>query len=254
MFRIRVPLCTVCLLLACLLLSGCGSSAVRPDTDTGTAPPGTDASGASASGTDDLYEAVIAELRDELMREKAERYVEEAGYRQRIAELEQALTLSGIRPDQGAAQSVSGQPQADGDEPSVPASVSAPVDLRESGSTASAFRFAVSDGTVTVTAYVGTGGAVTVPAEIGGYPVTAIGESAFRDAPVTSVVLPDGVRQIGWFAFSGCPGLTSVTVPASVISIGYGAFENCPSVTVTASPGSYAAGWAGSYGLPVKAP
>ena len=59
---------------------------------------------------------------------------------------------------------------------------------------------------ITITGYSGEGGAITIPDEIDGLPVTSIGN----------------------FAFYLCTGLTSVTIPDSVTSIGYDAFAGCP--------------------------
>ena len=50
-------------------------------------------------------------------------------------------------------------------------------------------------------------------------------------APVTDLVVPDGVTSIGKIAFYDCTSLTSVTVPESVTSIGIWAFYNCTGVT-----------------------
>ena len=44
-----------------------------------------------------------------------------------------------------------------------------------------------------------------------------------RDA---GVVIPDGVTQIGSWAFSKCKGLSSVTIPAGVTVIGAMAFDS----------------------------
>ena len=93
---------------------------------------------------------------------------------------------------------------------------------------------------------------MAVPAEIGGCPVVAIGDGAFRGAGITAVILPDTVETVGWFAFADCTELASVTVPASVRSISYAAFENCTKLTVLCGRDSYAAHWAASYGLPVQ--
>lgn len=41
------------------------------------------------------------------------------------------------------------------------------------------------------------------------------------------VVIADGIRTLGDYAFSGNPGITSVTIPDSVTSIGEGCFSHC---------------------------
>ena len=41
------------------------------------------------------------------------------------------------------------------------------------------------------------------------------------------LIIPDGVTEIGTFAFWGCKWLTSVTIPDSVTSIGNSAFWGC---------------------------
>lgn len=42
-----------------------------------------------------------------------------------------------------------------------------------------------------------------------------------------SVEIPEGVTEIGDYAFDGCSSLTSVRIPRSVTSIGGGAFFGC---------------------------
>jgi hypothetical protein len=93
------------------------------------------------------------------------------------------------------------------------------------------FDYAVTNGTITITAYTGSGGAVTIPSVVAGLPVTSVGDGAFFSLNnLTSVTIPNGVTNIGDMAFAYCPSLAGVTIPASVTSIGNEAFEDCPSL------------------------
>ena len=47
---------------------------------------------------------------------------------------------------------------------------------------------------------------------------------------ITSVIIRDGVTDIGDCMFAGCSGLTSVTIPSSVTNIANGAFEGCSGI------------------------
>lgn len=75
--------------------------------------------------------------------------------------------------------------------------------------------------------YTGKETRVAIPAKISGVPVTSIGERAFRNAGLTSVVIPDSVTGIGDYAFKGNQ-LTSVTILNSVTHIGTDPFANNP--------------------------
>ena len=75
-------------------------------------------------------------------------------------------------------------------------------------------------------------GIITIPSTIGDYPVTGIGNNAFKNClEVTSVTIPNGVTSIGNFAFYGCAKLTSVTIPNSLLEMNYWVFEECPLFT-----------------------
>lgn len=47
---------------------------------------------------------------------------------------------------------------------------------------------------------------------------------------LTEVFIPEGITEIGEYAFSGCKNLTDVKLPSSVTAIGYGAFRDCKSL------------------------
>lgn len=81
------------------------------------------------------------------------------------------------------------------------------------------------DGTATITRYTGPGGAVGIPATLRGYPVVAIGDSAFfADTSLTSVGIPESVISVGHYAFAQCTELTTAIVAASVRFLGDQAF------------------------------
>ncbi len=84
------------------------------------------------------------------------------------------------------------------------------------------------DGTATITGYSGGKGDVSIPSEIGGHPVRAIGNDAFYNVTeINSVFIPEGVTHIGDGAFDNCSGLMSVDLPSTIVSIGARAFGGC---------------------------
>ncbi len=82
---------------------------------------------------------------------------------------------------------------------------------------------------------------ITVPEEVNGYPVTAIGYGAFQDCPaLTEITLPDSITLINEDAFRGCTALTSIAIPDSVTFIGGCAFCDCTSLESITLPDSVA--------------
>ncbi len=74
------------------------------------------------------------------------------------------------------------------------------------------------NGAAKITGYSGKAENLTIPDQLDGHPVTAIGNSAF----------------------SSCSSLTSVSIPDSVTVIGKDAFYKCPDLTLTVGRDSYA--------------
>ena len=69
---------------------------------------------------------------------------------------------------------------------------------------------------------------IEVPYILGGYPVTGIGDAAFRGRHnLTTILIPSSVTNIGNSAFYQCSNLSSVTIGNSVVSIGDSAFYQC---------------------------
>ena len=85
----------------------------------------------------------------------------------------------------------------------------------------------------------GISGAIIIPAIVGGYNVTKIGNQAFVSCSgISSIDIPDLVTSIGNIAFIGCSGLTSIALPDSLTSIGSNAFQNCTGLTSITLPDS----------------
>jgi len=114
---------------------------------------------------------------------------------------------------------------------------------------------------VIIRRYNGSATAVVIPQTIQGIPVREIGQGAFRDSRITSVVIPELVTYIRESAFNGCKSLatvtiggsltviepyafyscenlTSVVIPATVVSIGGFAFSHCKRLTAFTIPPS----------------
>ena len=68
-------------------------------------------------------------------------------------------------------------------------------------------------------------------------PVTSIGDFAFNECPISTVIIPNGVTSIGNWAFGYTALSNSLIIPEGVTSIGGCAFYNCPITSVTI-PGS----------------
>ena len=108
--------------------------------------------------------------------------------------------------------------------------------------------FRIINGSPTLIAYIGNNTEITLPEN---YKEESylIGEKAFRNSPITSIVIPNCVTSIGNSAFYGCSSLTCIEIPNSITSIGDGAFYNCSNLRVVYnnSPLNITAGSA-SYG------
>jgi hypothetical protein len=55
---------------------------------------------------------------------------------------------------------------------------------------------------------------------------------------LTSIIIPNSVKEIDNYAFAGCTGLKSITIPNSVTKIGDGAFRECSSLKSIIIPNS----------------
>lgn len=102
------------------------------------------------------------------------------------------------------------------------------------------YTYSISSGKATITDVdTSISGDITIPSTLGGYPVTIIGYSAFKDCTgLTGVTIPDSVTSISTYAFSRCSSLTNIIIPDSVTTIGGFAFSSCTELTCIRIPDS----------------
>ena len=88
------------------------------------------------------------------------------------------------------------------------------------------------DDSVTITKYTGASREVTIPSEINGRLVSAIGNNAFYgQAFMTGIDIPNTITSIGESAFYNCQKLTTIIIPDSVVEIGKNSFCECIGLT-----------------------
>ncbi len=78
-----------------------------------------------------------------------------------------------------------------------------------------------------------------IPSSINGQPVVRIDTGAFSDCiNLTSLNIPNSVKEIGRGAFSGCTSLSSIHIPDNGVMVEAGAFRQCTSLTSIHIPAS----------------
>lgn len=232
------------LVLTCLALPGCDSK----NADVTKSNIDTDANAIYETKLEH-YESLIVDLQEALLNEKEENFIAVCEYKLMIAELEANIKALSEQIDSiSVSQNQKKDPQFEQQykDESIPNSAIEVLIKSD-------FTYDINSGNITITSYQGNSPQVIIPATINGYPVTAIGEGAFQDCSITTVTLPDSIKTIDWFAFSGCTALSEITIPSSVNNVGYGAFEHCsPSLTIICEKGSYIEAYATSWAMRVK--
>lgn len=101
-------------------------------------------------------------------------------------------------------------------------------------------------------------GEITIPSVVNGYSVIGtsdyafyyvnttliniptgliyIGNKAFEGCTFQSIILPEGIKNIGSNAFMSCKNLESINIPQSVETIGFGAFVYCSNMEIINLP------------------
>ena len=91
---------------------------------------------------------------------------------------------------------------------------------------------------VMITKYTGSDKDVKIPESYENYKVTVLGRSLFNGKDVTSVEIPDTVKEIQDYAFSSNRNLKSVKLPKNLETIGTNTFFNCASLESIELPAS----------------
>ena len=99
------------------------------------------------------------------------------------------------------------------------------------------------EGEMRIVSYNGTDTHVTVPAEIDGQKVHALGYgmgSPFLDIQdtLTAVTIEPGIQDLETHAFRDCTALTEVHIPDTIVNIADGVFRNCTALESIEIPGS----------------
>ena len=232
----------LCVAVSFYACNGKTSPTSPPNAVTDTVSPSIDSDLISVyTARIEYYEELIHDLEADLLYEKEENYIKLVEYGIEIKNLKEALAA--LENTDVDTNPTSPQPQ---DKPSPEVESSSPSNL----SSSSPFDVQTCNGGLVISGYRGSEREITIPSQIGGLPVVAIGEEAFKGSDVTRVTLPEGLCEIGWFAFSGCDELFEITIPSTVTTIGYGAFDDhSPSLVIRCDRESYAARFAASWGI-----
>ncbi len=183
-----------------------------------------------------FYKDSVTKLEGELATLKEETYIMSTTYELKIRELEEYI--SSLKTEENTP---------------TPPNDTLPNQNIVLENQQSRFEYSLTDSGAVITKYIGSAETVDVPSSIEGRPVTKILEYAFSETKVKSVVLPEGLCEIDWFAFYKCPFLEKIYVPSTVVSIGYGAFDYCSkSLTFYCNKDSYAEKYAASFGIPYE--
>ena len=93
--------------------------------------------------------------------------------------------------------------------------------LADAGTLSGYWLYELTDDGAKVNAWLGVRESLTIQPTLGGQPVTAIGDRAFRgDTRLTNLFVPQSLQALGEQALDGCTGLVSLALPETVRLIG----------------------------------
>lgn len=129
----------------------------------------------------------------------------------------------------------------------VEAVTATPLDIGDLVCNEGDYTYTIDTENATIKKYTGSDTAILLPSKLGGYPVVAIGNSAFEDnKTVQTVCLSENITKIGNYAFENCSALSTICFSNGLTAIGSYAFQNCTALTGLSLPngllsiGSYA--------------
>ncbi len=100
------------------------------------------------------------------------------------------------------------------------------------------FDYFINNNELYIRKYKGKSKTCIIPNEIDGYKVEHIGQRAFSNSDIKTIILPKNLKSIQNSFFENCMNLTRITIPNHVTSIGEGAFYNCRNLTSIEIPDS----------------
>lgn len=106
-----------------------------------------------------------------------------------------------------------------------------PALVAEYETPASEFVYGSNGSEIRINGFIGDSTDVVIPQSIDGVPVTMIGEKAFAETKITSVLIPEGVTKIGKNAFDSCKSLRAVSLPSTLTYISLECFSACNKLT-----------------------
>ena len=79
-------------------------------------------------------------------------------------------------------------------------------------------------------------GKLTIPTEVNGYKITAVGVQAFMGCSLQDIELPETIDSIGKQAFENCGDLESVVLPDNITALPEACFNFCMSLSTVTLP------------------